>query len=202
MAGFVARWLSDAVRIGLPLVLALAAMQVPALAHGYATALLQIAEDARRDIEQRKASARQFYRGAAGTDEAVIAALRDVEPANAQALAASVERARALRAAHDRIEAAAPLLREDVVFPAQAQEIAVERDRVAVALGFAPIELAALEAVAGLRIGKPPLHLRRREAWKLAHEGVPAVANEPRQLRFVIGEVEERRRRLEFLALE
>ena len=50
---------------------------------------LQIAEDARRDIEQRKASARQFYRGAAGTDEAVIAALRDVEPANAQALAAS-----------------------------------------------------------------------------------------------------------------
>jgi hypothetical protein len=111
MAGFVARWLSDAVRIGLPLVLALAAMQVPALAHGYATALLQIAEDARRDIEQRKASARQFYRGAAGTDEAVIAALRDVEPANAQALAASVERARALRAAHDRIEAAAPLLR-------------------------------------------------------------------------------------------
>ena len=111
MAGFAARWLSDALRLALPLALALAAMQVPALAHGYAAALLQIAEDARRDIEQRKASARQFYRGAGEADEAVIAALRAVEPSNAQALAASVERARALRAAHDRIRAAAPLLR-------------------------------------------------------------------------------------------
>ena len=111
MAGFIGRWLSDALRIGLPLALALAAMQVPALAHGYAAALLQIAEDARRDIEQRKASARRFYRDAGGGDEAVIAALRGVEPANAQALAASVERARALRAAHARIEEAPPLLR-------------------------------------------------------------------------------------------
>jgi len=111
MAGFVGRWLSDAVRLGLPLALALSAMQVPALAHGYAAALLQIAEDARRDIEQRKAAARQFYRGAGDSDEAVIAALRTVEPSNAQWLAASVERARALRAAHDRIEGAPPLLR-------------------------------------------------------------------------------------------
>lgn len=111
MAGFIARWLSDALRLGLPLVLALAAMQVPALAHGYTAALLQIVEDARRDIEQRKASARRFYRGAGDADEAVIAALRAVEPANAQALAASVERADALRAAHERIGSAAPLLR-------------------------------------------------------------------------------------------
>jgi hypothetical protein len=80
MAGFAARWLSDALRLALPLALALAAMQVPALAHGYAAALLQIAEDARRDIEQRKASARQFYRAAGEADEAVIAALRAVEP--------------------------------------------------------------------------------------------------------------------------
>ncbi|MBD0271253.1 MAG: DUF2937 family protein [Acetobacteraceae bacterium] len=111
MAGFIARWLSDALRIGLPLVLGLAAMQVPALAHGYTAALLQIAEDARRDIEQRKAAARRFYRDAGDADEAVIGALRAVEPSNAQALAASVERARAFRAAHDRIEAAPPLLR-------------------------------------------------------------------------------------------
>ena len=111
MAGFVGRWLSDALRIGLPLVLALGAMQVPALAHGYAAALLQIAGDARRDIEQRKAAARQFYRGAGDADEAVVAALRAVEPSNAQALAASVERARALREAHERIHAAPPLLR-------------------------------------------------------------------------------------------
>ena len=51
-----------------PLAFALAAMQVPAVAHGYTAALLQIAEDARRDIEQRKAAARQHYRGA-GTSE-------------------------------------------------------------------------------------------------------------------------------------
>ena len=51
MAGFVGRWLSDALRLGLPLALALAAMQVPAIAHNYAAALLQVAEDARRDIE-------------------------------------------------------------------------------------------------------------------------------------------------------
>lgn len=111
MAGFVGRWLSDALRLGLPLALALAAMQVPALAHGYAAALLQITEDARRDIEQRKAAARRFYRGAGDADEAVIAALQAVEPANAQALAASVERANALRAAHDRIGGALLLLR-------------------------------------------------------------------------------------------
>ena len=36
MAGFVARWLSDALRLGLALAFGLAAMQVPALAHGYA----------------------------------------------------------------------------------------------------------------------------------------------------------------------
>lgn len=111
MAGFVGRWLSDALRLALPLALALSAMQVPALAHGYAAALLQIAEDSRRDIEQRKASARRFYRGAGDSDEAVIAALQAVEPANAQALTASVERARAFRAAYDRIEGASPLLR-------------------------------------------------------------------------------------------
>ena len=109
--GFLARWLSDALRLALALALALAAMQVPALAHQYAAALLQITADARRDIEQRKTSARKFYRTAGETDQAVIAALRPVEPSNAQALEASVERARALKAAYDRIEAAPPLLR-------------------------------------------------------------------------------------------
>ena len=115
---------------------------------------------------------------------------------------AEVAQRESLRAEHRPVEPSLTRPGEDRILAPQAQEVAVERDRVAVALGFAPIELAALEAVAGLRIGKPPLHLRRREAWKLAHEGVPAVANEPRQLRFVVGEVEERRRRLEFLALE
>ena len=92
MAGFLGRWLSDALRLGLSLALALAAMQLPALAHQYGAALLQVAEDGRRDIEQRKASARRFYPAVGETDEAVVAALRPVEPSNAQALEASVER--------------------------------------------------------------------------------------------------------------
>ena len=109
--GLLARWLSDALRLGLALALAIAAMQIPAIAHQYAAALIQITEDARRDIEQRKDAARHFYPAAGDTDEAVIATLRPVEPSNAQALEASVERARVLRATYDRIEAASPLLR-------------------------------------------------------------------------------------------
>ncbi len=111
MTGFLGRWLSDALRLGLSLALALAAMQLPALAHQYAAALLQVAEDGRRDIEQRKASARRFYPAVGETDEAVITALRPVEPSNAQALEASVERTRALRDAYNRIEVTQPLLR-------------------------------------------------------------------------------------------
>ena len=111
MAGFLGRWLSDAVRLGLALALALAAMQLPALAHQYAAALLQVAEDGRRDIEQRKASARRFYPGVRDTDAAIIAALRPVEPSNAQALEASVERTQILRAAYDHLQATSPLLR-------------------------------------------------------------------------------------------
>ncbi len=111
MARFLGRWLSDALRLGLSLALALAAMQLPALAHQYAAALLQVAEDGRRDIEQRKASARSFYHMVGETDEAVIAALRPVEPSNAQALEASVERTHVLRTAYDHLEATSPLLR-------------------------------------------------------------------------------------------
>ena len=59
----------------------------------------------------REASARRFHRGAGDTDEPVIEAPRGVEAANAQALAASVERAHAPRAAHERIAAAPPLPR-------------------------------------------------------------------------------------------
>ena len=111
MTGFLGRWLSDALRLGLSLALALAAMQLPALAQQYAAALLQVAEDGRRDIEQRKASARRFYPAAGDTDAAVIAALRPVEPSNAQALEVSVERTHVLRAAYDRLELTEPLLR-------------------------------------------------------------------------------------------
>ena len=109
--GFLARWLTDAITLGLALAFALAAMQVPALTHDYAAALLQVAEDARRDIGQREASARHFYNLTGDTDDSIIAALRPYEPSNAATLTVSVDRMRILRAAYDRIAAAPPLLR-------------------------------------------------------------------------------------------
>ena len=111
MVGFVRRWLSDAIRIGLSLAVALGAMQLPAVAHQYGAALLQIAEDGRRDIEQRKASARHFYPALGETDENVITGLRPVEPSNAQALSESIGRTQMFRAAYDRLETTPPLLR-------------------------------------------------------------------------------------------
>jgi hypothetical protein len=111
MAGFIGRGLADALRLALPLTLGLMLMQLPALAHAYSVALLQIAEATRSDIEQRKAAVRRYYRDAGESDEAVIGTLRRVEPSNADGLAASVAKARAFAAAHARIEAAPPLLR-------------------------------------------------------------------------------------------
>lgn len=110
MAGFIGRWLSDSLRIGLALVLGVAAMQVPALTHSYDAALRQVSQDARRDIEQRKEKARQFYGLSTDTDEGVIGALRQAEPSNAEGLAVSVAKAETLRRAHERIEKAPPLL--------------------------------------------------------------------------------------------
>lgn len=108
--GFLGRWLSEAVSLGLALGGALAAMQVPALTHEYKAALLQVSEDVRRDVDQREASAKHFYNLTASTDDDVIVALRPFEPSNAQGLASSLERARNLRTAYDRIDSAAPIL--------------------------------------------------------------------------------------------
>ncbi|MBV9758484.1 MAG: DUF2937 family protein [Alphaproteobacteria bacterium] len=108
--GFVGRWLSEAISLGLSLGFAFAAMQVPALTHDYTTALRQVTEEVRHDVDQREASARHFYNLSATTDDDVIQALRPFEPSNAEGLVASLGRARNLRAAYDRIEAAAPIL--------------------------------------------------------------------------------------------
>jgi hypothetical protein len=110
MGTFLTRWLSESIQLALSLVMALAAMQLPAIAHSYTAALLQITENARRDIDQRKEAARQYYHLPDDSDAAVIAALRRSEPSNAEGLAESVARARVLRGAYDRIEAAPPLL--------------------------------------------------------------------------------------------
>ncbi|MBV9735276.1 MAG: DUF2937 family protein [Acidisphaera sp.] len=107
---FLERWLSDTVSLVLALVLALLAMQAPALTRDYAGGLLQVAQDIRRDIDQRESSARQYYNLPAGDDDAVIAALQTREPSNAATLAQSIGRAQALQTGYDQISAAPPLL--------------------------------------------------------------------------------------------
>jgi len=112
MARFLGRWLADSIRLGLALFLALAAMQLPAIAHGYITALRQIALATDRDIAERQDIARQFYRlPPAAPEPEVMARLREAEPANAAGLIASQERAAILHATHDWLAAAPPLLR-------------------------------------------------------------------------------------------
>jgi hypothetical protein len=107
----VRRWLSESISIALALMFAVLAMQAPAFTREYAAALLQVAQDARRDIEQRKASARQFYGIKAAGDEQFVAALQSFEPSNAETLALSLQRTQALQGAYDRIADAPSLLR-------------------------------------------------------------------------------------------
>ena len=52
------RWLSESISIALALLFAALAMQAPAFTREYAAALLQVAQDPRGDIQQRKASAK------------------------------------------------------------------------------------------------------------------------------------------------
>lgn len=105
------RWLSESISIALALVFAMLAMQAPAFTREYAAALLQVAQDARRDIEQRKASARQFYGIKAAADDQFVAALQSFEPSNAETLALSLQRTQTLQSAYDRVAEAPPLLR-------------------------------------------------------------------------------------------
>jgi hypothetical protein len=108
---FLARWLSSAWILSLSFVAALIVMQAPALTDTYMAALLQVASDARADIDQRIASARRYY-GIAGEDERqVIDALARSEPSNAETLRLSTERATTLRKVYDRLASVPALLR-------------------------------------------------------------------------------------------
>jgi hypothetical protein len=102
---FLKRWLSHSVRLALALFLAVIAMQAPAFTHDYTNALLQVGADARRDVDQREAAARQYYSLRAGDDASLIQALQAHEPANAETLGHSVDRVASLQAARGRIGA-------------------------------------------------------------------------------------------------
>jgi len=185
MLRFFGRWLSDSVRLGLGLVLALAAMQVPALTNAYTSALMQISEEAQRDIARREEIVRRYYPALAGADShaSLIEALRPLEPANATGLAASVEREQVMRETYQRLMAASPLGRPiaallDVLDDARDNKQAVLRTTLD---SFVPqvaiSSTAALYGIAGLVTGLLLAHLTlsvlgglttRRTAQRLA----------------------------------
>jgi DUF2937 family protein len=108
---FLGRWLSDALQLAAALAGAIILLQAPAFTREYTAALLQVAEDSGRDIEQRKVSARQHYGIPIEADDpAFLAALRPHEPSNAETLTLSMERHRILRGAYEQITARSPLL--------------------------------------------------------------------------------------------
>lgn len=104
-------WLSRGLGLGFALLCGILAMQAPAFTDAYGTALLQVAADARRDIDQREDSARQYYGIAAREDGAVVDALKAREPSNAESLARSIAHAERLGEAYGKIARSPVLLR-------------------------------------------------------------------------------------------
>jgi hypothetical protein len=160
MTRFLAAWLGDAVRVFCMLTGALLLMQVPAFTHEYASALLQVAQDARRDVDLRIGNARRYYRlDAAPDDAAAIEALRPLEPSNAATLSLSVARAAMFRDTAARIEGAAPLVRPvvaawDITTSPNADKLAVLRTGLETYAPQVMLRLdAAIYGAIGLLIG-------------------------------------------------
>lgn len=89
------------------------------------------------------------------------------------------------------IDGARQLATEHRVLSTEPQQIRVQLHRLRVAGAFGRIQLAALE---GLRIGRPRhrlLHLRGCHAAKLLHEFLAPGIDRIRQVRWMIGEIEE-----------
>jgi hypothetical protein len=157
---FFREWISGSLVTGAALAGAIVAMQAPALTREYAGALLQLAQDSRQDVEQRMASARQYYAIREGSDTEVIERLKAVEPSNAETLALSVERSRTFAEAYARIDARPALLQpiaaatDAILADPQGYKRNVFRTLLrtyAVQLTFTPG--AALYGVAGLFLG-------------------------------------------------
>jgi hypothetical protein len=111
MIRFIGQWMAHCLQLACMLAGALLFMQVPALTHAYTVGLLQVAQNARRDIDQREDDARRYYHlPSDANDQAVIAALQPVEPSNATTLQQSVARAAMFDATQARITASSALL--------------------------------------------------------------------------------------------
>ena len=162
---FLRRWLSHSVRLASALLLALIAMQAPAFTHDYATALLQVSADARRDVDQREAAARQYYALPDGDDASLIQALQTHEPANAETLARSLDRVAALQAALDHVGASPAVLQPlvalaDAAHDPSGYKAAIWRTELKIYIVHLDLSAAAiLYGVAGLLMGSLLGHL-------------------------------------------
>jgi Protein of unknown function (DUF2937) len=157
--GLLGRWLSHSVSTALALALGILAMQAPAFTREYAAALLQVATDARRDIDQREDSARQFYGISASQDDDLVGALKSREPSNAETLARSIGRAADLRAAEESIAARPALLQPLAAFYGVLHDPNGDRRPIwEMALGTYSLQLdlsfaAAIYGLAGVMLG-------------------------------------------------
>jgi hypothetical protein len=176
-------WLSRGLELGVALLCGVLAMQAPAFTDAYGTALLQVAADARRDIDQREDSARQYYGIAAREDGAVVEALKAREPSNAESLARSIAHAERLGAAYGKIAQSPVLLRPIAAITDAAND--PEGDKAAIWRlswqSFTPrIDLsfaAAIYGFAGLMLGSLVAELiaavARATRRRLAPRGMP-----------------------------
>src|SRR6266567_4642780 len=93
-------------------------------------------------------------------------------------------------------------LPENRILAAQRQQVTMESVDGGISLPFALIEHRSADGADVAGVGEQLLHLLAREAGKLCKKGSPPVADGACQLALVVGEIEERARSTEFLALE
>jgi hypothetical protein len=165
MLDFIGRWTSDVTRLTLALVLAILIMQLPAVTNDYTSALLQVSNATRHDIDQREASARAYYHFDAIADQEVIKNLKPREPSNAASLEQSLQQLDTLKAAYNRITSAPALLQPPIAladvlsyrrsYKVQIFRTALMTHEVQIALTAA----AAIYGLAGLMIGSFLAHI-------------------------------------------
>jgi len=160
MFHFIGRWLSDCVHVSCMLAAALLAMQIPALTHAYLAGLVQVAEDGRRDVDRRENDARQYYHLAPDSDDqAVIVALRPVEPSNAATLVVSVARVNMFRNTYTQIIGSPSVSRPivavwDAVQHPETDKLAVLRTSIATYVPQIALDASsAVYGIAGLLLG-------------------------------------------------
>ena len=180
--GFLRRWLSHSVRLASALLTSLLAMQAPAFTHDYATALLQVSADARRDIDQREMAARQYYALPDGDDASLVDALRAHEPANAETLARSVDRVTALQAALNHLSASPAIFQPLVALAGAAHDrsgykAAIWRTELQTYTVHLDLSVAAIfYGAAGLLLGSLLGHLLCLPLERERRRGAPAMS--------------------------